>query len=198
MKSNRLMKAILASVFVLGASTAAVAQANSLEVAAGGGWASYHANGNSANKGKFDASVSYNLLNNLAVGFEYGFSPLQSENESGGGYTITATEHLNSYGAVARFGLVRTPRMQPYVLFAGGGVRDTVSADVSGGGQQGSASDSKSGGYFGFGGGLNAKLGGDFGFRPEVRYQRVSVSGSHLNEIDVTGSIVYRFGGLGH
>lgn len=189
---------LLASVILLGSAVAASAQANTAEVAAGGGWASFHANGNTSNKGQFDASVSYNFLSNVAVGFEYAYIPVESLSTNVSGYSVTGNEHLNTFGGVARFGLTREVKVQPYVLIAGGGLRDTATVKATSGGVTQSASQSQSGGYFGFGAGLNARLGGGFGFRPEVRYQRVSDNGTKLNEFGLTGQLFYTFGGEHH
>lgn len=195
MKST-LLKALVAPLFVLG-TMSAFAQANTVEVAAGGGLASYHNDG-SANKGKFDASVSYNVVSNFSVGFEYGFSPIASLNENISGAQVSASEHLNSYGAVARIGLFKAAHVEPYAVIAGGGAKLSASATANGGGGNFTASASDNGGYFGLGGGVSAYLTPHIGVRPEVRYQYVHIDGDHLNEIDITGSIFYTFGGAGH
>jgi len=196
MKCNMLWKTVAASVILLGTAAGAHAQANTFEVAAGGGLASYHSNGNSSNKGQFSASASYNILSQVAVGFEYAYTPISSQTASGGGYTASVSEHLNSFGGVARFGLLKTVKAQPYIVVAGGGVKDTASGQVSGGGVTYKASASDSGSYFGFGAGANFRLGkSGFGARPEVRYHRVSLDGTGINELNITGSLFYTFGG---
>ena len=196
-KSSILKRSVAASVFLL-ASTAAVAQANSLEVAAGGGLASFHSEGTTTNKGKFDASASYNVLSGFSIGFEYGYSPIQNLSASANGYTVSGTDHLNSYGAVIRAGLLPHFRIDPYVVFAGGGVKETASATASGYGVSVTESASQSGGYAGIGGGVNAYITPHFGVRPEVRYQYVHIDGDHVNEVDITGTIFYTFGGGHH
>lgn len=188
----------IASVLLLGSAVAASAQANTVEIAAGGGLASFHSNGQTSNKGQFDASISYNLLSNVAIGFEYAYTPIDSLNTTISGVSVKANEHFNTFGGVARFGFTREVKVQPYVLVAGGGLRDTISATASQGNASYSASQSESGGYVGFGAGLNARLGGGFGVRPEVRYQHLSENGSGLNELSITGSLFYTFGGERH
>jgi hypothetical protein len=76
-----------------------------------------------------------------------------------------------------------------YIPATGGLVRISASE----GSDSGSASISRTGGYFGFG--LGSEIGEKFGVRPEFRYTRYQVSGVGVNGISVSASIFYRFGG---
>ena len=179
----------------------AQSQRNTAEVAVGGGYA-YLDTGDtsgtvSKNHGVLDASVSYNVLAKLSVGFEYTFSSLASESQDG----VSANVHLNNYGALLRFGLVNTKFVMPYVSLAGGGL------DLTGNATDGTTSISEGhhGGYLGVGLGANGNLGHGFGIRPEVRYERQQLSnnadnngifkGNGRNEITLTGTLFYTFGG---
>jgi len=189
-------KVLLAGTAILVITAPAFSQ---LEIAGGGGAASYRSDGVTQNKGKFLASVSGDLGRFVAVGFEYGFVPLANETESSGGVVANGTEHFNTYGFVARVGLLPSRKLQPFVEIVGGGLRDTATVSATSGGTTYSNSQSESGGYFGGGGGINLGVGGGWGVRPEFRYQHVSISqGGSANEMDFLGSLYYTFGGRHH
>ncbi|MES2392021.1 MAG: outer membrane beta-barrel protein [Acidobacteriota bacterium] len=193
MNCIKFLKPGLAAFFLL----ATVPAFSQLEVAGGGGLASFHEqNADTQNKGTFVASVSGNFGHIVSAGFEYGFIPLASANLSSGTTSASGTEHLNTFGGVVRVGISPSHAIQPFVAIVGGGLRDTVSVNyTTGGGSSGSQSDSENGGYFGGGGGVNLAVGGGFGVRPEVRYEHLSLSGGgHTNELAVLGELYFRFG----
>ncbi|MFC6647317.1 porin family protein [Granulicella cerasi] len=179
----------------------AFAQARTAEVAVGGGY-SYLDTGRQGeegykNHGTFDVSASYNIVRKISVGFEYTLTPLHSQTESG----VTASVDLHNYGGVARFGLFSAKAMMPYVSVVGGGLK------LKGKATDGTTTVSQtlSGGYLGAGLGVNAYLPAGFGIRPEVRYERQQLShsaqqydvfaGNGRNEITLTGTLFYTFGG---
>jgi len=207
MKSSLFMKSVIALAFLVAAPIALLAQGpkrGSVDVAVGGGYAYLNTSDPGTDDGTkhhemLDTSVSYNVLKLVSIGFEYTFTPLDNENIDG----VSFTERLHNYGAVARFGFLPNRLVVPYVVVAGGGL--SLKDEASQGNQ--SASVKASGGYFGAGGGANVYLGHGFGVRPEVRYQRqqlsdttfegFTVKGSGKNEIFLTGSLFYQFGGRG-
>jgi hypothetical protein len=182
------------TMFLFAASAHAVAQTDTGELSVGGGFTSYNDDGQSTNNGHVDASASVNPFPNFAIGFEYSYSPIASVNVSGDGVSASGSVSLQTYGGVIRYGLLHEARLRPYMLIAGGGAHVRATATASGDGETYSATNTVSGGYFGLGGGVNARIGNGFGVRPEVRYERVSIAGSVLNEIVFTGSLYYTFG----
>ena len=145
----------------------------------------------------FGGSGTYNFSELIGVGFEYNYQMMGSETISG----VTGTEHMQTYGAVARFALAKSTRVVPYVLVAAGGesMRDVVSAGNL------SVSASQSGYYVGFGGGASIYAGTNWGIRPEFRYERqqftattidnISVGAFGQNYVQGTVAIFYQFGG---
>ncbi len=188
-----LRKAAIVFSLAFGFAMAAAAQGGTAEIAAGGGMASFHDSGSSITKGKFAASIAWNAADDFAFAFEYGYTPLYSNHGSISGATGSSSGSMQTYGGVARVSMLAEHRVRPYFLFTGGGAEAQANASVTSGGVTTTASASQSGSYIGFGGGVNLRLGGGFGARPEVRYQRVDISGA-LNELDLTGSLYYTFG----
>jgi hypothetical protein len=175
-------------------------QGGTAEVAIGTGYA-YLNTGNDTVTGKknhpeFHVSLSYNILKQLAVGFEYALVPLDSEQQFG----VKFTEHLRNFGGVGRVGLFQTHGAMPYVLISGGEISLLNKGSL---GNQ-NESYTQSGTYFGTGGGVNLYLPHGFGVRPEFRFQRQSLratSGNNINlsdlnrnELAVTGTLFYSFG----
>lgn len=194
MKSSTLIKAF-AGAFLAVAAMPMLAQANSLDVSAGGGMASYFSGGNHMKKGVFDATALYNFTSQVAVGFEYSYSPVAALNSNYSGVSVNAKEHFDHYGAALRTSFLPSSHVQPYVSVLGGAVVDKTTATGTGFGTTVTQSQSTKGGYLGFGGGASLFLSGNLGVRPEVRYERIRISGGNMNEVDVTGSVFYRFGG---
>jgi|ERR1039458_2103244 hypothetical protein len=194
-----LYKSLCASTaFLLVLSSPALAQgiaAGSGEVAGTFGYA--HVDGvTSYNHFPFGGSGIYNLNQVAAVGFEYSYTPLGSETISG----VSASEHLQTYGGVARFSFSESS-VVPYVVVGFGGASEKAVASYQGV----SASASQSGYYFGFGGGASFFFGPRWGIRPEFRYNReeffaTTIDGSSLaaagqNDVRGTVSVFYQFGG---
>jgi hypothetical protein len=129
----------------------------------------------------FGGSALYNLTPVAGVGFEYHFAPMGSLTEGG----VTATGHMQLFGAVGRFSLIDSGRVIPYVLVAAGG--NSLHAAASAGNVTVSAS--QNGFYFGFGGGASIYAGNNWGIRPEFRYVR-----EHFNSTSIQGISVDPFG----
>jgi Outer membrane protein beta-barrel domain len=126
-------------------------------------------------------SGTYNLTQLVGVGFEYNFQSMGSQTISG----IKGSEHLQMYGPVARFALMKSARVVPFALVAAGGVSDRVA--VSAGNVSMSAS--QGGFYAGFGGGASIYAGNNWGIRPEFRYER-----QHFNSTSIQGISVGSYG----
>lgn len=197
MKSNALIKTLAGTVLAV-ITLPALAQANSLDVSAGGGLAAFSSGGSHTHKGVFDATALYNFSSQIGVGFNYSYSPVAAANSSVNGVSVNAHEHFDHYGAVVRVGFLPPSRVQPYVSILGGAVVDKATATGTGFGTTITQSESTKGGYVGFGGGASLFFSGNLGIRPEVRYERIRISGADMNELDVTGSLFYRFGGHRH
>jgi opacity protein-like surface antigen len=174
-------------------------------IAAGSGEASgafgyAHVNGvASKNHLSFGGSGLYNLNPIVAVGFEYNYTPLGSETISG----ITGSEHLQTYGGVARFSLSKSSHIVPYALVGFGDVNGKAEIIASPEGV--SASASQNGFYFAFGGGATIFAAPRWGIRPEFRYERQQFGATNINgsvsaafgenDIQATVSVFYQFGG---
>ncbi|HEV2646905.1 MAG TPA: outer membrane beta-barrel protein [Acidobacteriaceae bacterium] len=145
----------------------------------------------------FGFSGAYNVAPFAAVGFEYNYHPLGSVSDSG----FTGSEHMQLLGPVVRFSLPQATRVVPYFLVDGGYVSDHASVS----GQGVSIGATRSGGYFGLGGGASIYAGNNWGVRPEFRYDRehfgatnvqgVSIASSGQNDVQFSGAIFYQFGG---
>ncbi len=199
MKCSTLVKAFATPLFVFLA-LSAHAQASSFDVSAGGGLADYFGSGNANRaKGTFEASALYNFGAHIGVGFEYAFSPIDSYNTNysapGYSYSQTGTDHLHHFGGVVRFPFAAKAHAEPFGAAHFGGLHESASATVTQNGATASASATANGGYVGAGVGANFFFHGHLGVRPELRYEYLTESGSHLHEMDLTGSIFYRFGG---
>jgi hypothetical protein len=199
MKSNTLFQTLAVSALAM-ASLGARAQTGSFDVSAGGGFADFFGNG-SANraKGTVEASAVYNFAAHVGAGFEYAYSPIDSYsttyNTFGGSFNESGSDKLQHYGGVVRIPFAAGPRVEPFAAVHGGAIHETASASAVGGGLNQTASENANGGYVGTGLGVNLFVFGRLGVRPELRYEYLTESGSHLNEVAVTGSVFYRFGG---
>ena len=190
-----LYKSFCASViFLLAASSPTLAQgiaAGSGEVSGMLGYA--HVDGvTSYNHFAFGGGGSYNLNQVVAVGFEYKYTPLGSETISG----INASEHLQTYGGVARFSFSDSS-VAPYVLVGFGGIDGKAVASLGGM----SASAGQTGYYTSFGGGASIFVGPRWGIRPEFRYERQQfVANSQFssfgqNDVQALVTVFYQFDG---
>ncbi len=145
----------------------------------------------------FGFAGAYNLTDLAAIGFEYSYQMLGSETQNG----VTASGHIQSYGPVFRGSLLKSGRVIPYALVAGGGLSETA----AGSGYGITVTASQNGFYFGFGGGASIYAGHNWGIRPEFRYERQhfdattvgnnTVAASGQNYILGTISVFYQFGG---
>src|ERR1039458_5768431 len=107
-------------VFLLAASSPALAQsiaAGSVEASGTFGYPRVDG-ATSNNPFAFGGTGIYNFNQIAAVGFEYSYTPLGSETISG----ISASEHLQTYGGVARFSFSESS-VVPYVVVGFGGAR---------------------------------------------------------------------------
>jgi opacity protein-like surface antigen len=194
-------------VLPLGAQAQGV-KSGSIELSANGGITNLNGIDNKRGHGSFGFAGAYNLTSHLALIGEYNYIVLGSRSEdvlsdgvSAG--TLTGKEDLQLYGAAARFSLINTRFVVPYVLVGGGGNRVQATATF----QNQTISGSESGGYFAVGGGASFYLSHGFGVRPEFRYERqqfagttiegIAVSGSGGNDLRATGALFYQFGGRG-
>jgi hypothetical protein len=190
-----LYKSLCAStIFLLAASSPALAQGIASGSGEVGGTIGYaHVDGvTSNNHFAFGGSGIYNLNQVVAVGFEYSYTPLGSEAIEG----IKASEHLQTYGGVARFSFSGSS-VAPYALVGFGGVDGKAVATYEGM----TVSDGQSGYYFALGGGASIFFGPRWGIRPEFRYERqqfvANTQFEAFGQNDVQGlvSVFYQFGG---
>lgn len=179
-------------------------RSGSIELSANGGITNLNGIDNKKGHGSFGFAGAYNLTSHLALIGEYNYTMLGSTSEyifdQG---TITGKEDLQLYGGAARFSLIYTRFVVPYVLAGGGASRDHAMASF----QNESVSASRTGGYFAVGGGASFYLSHGFGVRPEFRYERlqfaaatiegISVGGGGTNGLRATGALFYQFGGKG-
>jgi hypothetical protein len=145
----------------------------------------------------YGGAGAYNLTRHLALVGEYSYVKLGTLSEDG----LTGSENVQLYGAAARYALINTRFVVPYVLVGGGG--DRLHESLSGDGQ--SLAASESGGYVAVGGGASFYVGHGFGVRPEFRFNRQQygsttvedepVPGSIEHDLRATVSIFYQFGG---
>jgi hypothetical protein len=198
-----LLSLLLFVVLPMGAGAQGV-RSGSIEVSANGGITNLDGIDNKKGHGSFGFAGAYNLTSHLALIGEYNYTMLGSISEivpfEGG---ITGKEDLQLYGAAARFSLINTRFVVPYVLAGGGGSRDQVSASF----ENENVSASRSGGYFAVGGGASFYLLHGFGVRPEFRFEReqfasttvegIPVSGGGGTVLRATGALFYQFGGRG-
>jgi hypothetical protein len=194
------VRSILVSILSLALSSAAVAQGvthHSIDLSANGGISNINGVDNKKGHGSFGFAALFNASSHVAIGAEYNREMLGSLTE----YNVTGKEHLQDFGGVARFTLVNTHVVAPYVVIGGGFTKDT--ATVSSGSL--SESETENGGYLSAGGGASFFLFHGFGIRPEVRFERhqmksttidgVSVSGGGENDAHATIALFYQFGG---
>jgi hypothetical protein len=182
-------------IFLLAVSSPALAQgiaAGSVEAAGTFGYA--HVDGvTSNNHFAFGGSGLYNFNQVVAAGFEYSYTPLGSETISG----VSASEHLQTYGGVARFSFSDSSSVVPYALVGFGGANEKAVASFEGV----SASAGQSGYYFAFGGGATIFVGPRWGIRPEFRFERQQFGAGYQlasfgqNDIQGLVSVFYQFGG---
>lgn len=193
---------LFVSFFAASLSTAALAQAvvpGSFEVSANGGITNISGVDNKKGHGTFGFDAAYNPASHVAIAAEYNYFMLGSMSENG----VTATEHLDLYGAAARFVLLNGRHVVPYVVVAGGGIHDSASASDD----NVSVNASRSGAYFGVGGGVSIYATHRLGIRPEFRYDHdhfdattvddVAVAGEGQNVARASFAIFYQFGGHG-
>ena len=178
----------VSTMFVLALSGISQAQiaSGSGEVAGDIGISSVQGANNSRGHVFLGASAAYNVLPNVALGFEYNYQLLGSTTQFG----VTESGHLQLVGPVVRVALSESSHVVPYVLGDGGYAN--VHASASAGSI--SASASQNGSYFGFGGGASIYAGPNWGVRPEFRYDRIHV-GSGTNDVQGLVSVFYQFGG---
>jgi opacity protein-like surface antigen len=142
----------------------------------------------------FGGSGSYNLDQNVAVGFEYKYTPLGSETIMG----ATATGHLQTYGGVARISFCDSSSVVPFALVGFGGVNQKAVASAG----AISVSASQSGYYFAFGSGASILVNPRWGIRPEFRYERqqfvanTQFAAFGQNDPQFLVSVFYQFSGL--
>ena len=109
---------------------------------------------------------------------------------------VTGSEHIQTYGGVARFSFCDSA-IVPYAVVGFGGVNGKVVASYQGL----SASEGQNGYYFAFGGGTTIFVGPRWGIRPEFRYERdqflansqFAAGGQNVPQFLV--SVFYQFGG---
>jgi hypothetical protein len=186
---------IFSLLFLLAVSSAARAQGRlpgSAEVAGQVGFSSLTGVDNKKHA-PFGFSGTYNASDKLAIVGEYSYQSTGSLTSSG----VTATEHIQLFGAASRIYLVDSRRVTPYVLFAGGLAR--LSASASG------ISISQNGAYYGAGGGASIYVGSNWGVRPEFRWVRqdyvattiagIPLRGGGLNDAQGSVAVFFQFGG---
>jgi hypothetical protein len=180
--------------------------AHSIELSGNGGITNeYGINGNHGHA-TYGAAGAYNLTRHVAVVGEYSHVDLGSESELvAPGQEVTGSEDVQLYGGAVRYALINTRFFVPYVLVGGGGdnLHESVSAPLFPGDPRLGASES--GGYVSLAGGASLYAGHGFGIRPEFRYNRqqygstsidgLSTQGSGENDLRVTVSLFYQFGG---
>jgi len=208
------MKGIVWLLFVAATSVVAVAQGvvpGSVEVSGNAGGDNQKGTDNKGHV-NFGFGAAYNLSKPVTVGFDYAYQPLGTGDAGVGNgvddYALSAKEHLQLFGGMARFSLLKNRHAVPYVVLAGGGVTLSANVTVTGygpGAISGSSSGSQSGGYAGGGGGVSVFLTHHLGLRPEVRYERLQfhstdidgyyAHGNGTNEVEGTLAVFYQFGG---
>ena len=139
----------------------------------------------------------YNVSPWLALGGDYTYQSMGSQTLSG----LTASEHLQLIGPVARFSVEGNNTVVPYVLVGGGAA--ILHAAVSSGNV--SIGASQNGLYFATGGGASIYAGQNWGIRPEFRYARlhfnstsiqgISIGSYGQNDYQGTVTVFYQFGG---
>jgi hypothetical protein len=146
----------------------------------------------------FGGAVSYNSPTTdwASLGFEYSYQRLGSETA-----IVTDSGYLQSYGGVFHAYLRKSSRIVPYILVAAGGLSKTAVESAAGV----KVTASRNGYHTGSGGGTSIYVGSNWGFRPELRYERqqffaTMIAGSPLaaygqNYILGTVSVFYQFGG---
>jgi hypothetical protein len=190
----------VSTIFLLAVSGTVQAQgaaSGSGEVSGNVGFSSPQGADNNRGHVFFGASAAYNLSPVIAVGFEYKYQMLGSLTEDG----VTASEHLQFFGPVARFSFANSSHVVPYVLVDGG--YTSLHATATAGSVTASAS--QSGAYFGGGGGASIYIGTNWGIRPEFRYDRLhfdattvdgeAVASSGANDAQGSVALFFQFGG---
>jgi opacity protein-like surface antigen len=188
---------VATSLFLTHASVANAQGPAGFDISANGGITNLEGVDQKTGHGAFGFAGGYNLTKHLALGAEYNYFLLGSLNEAG----LTGNENLQMYGAFARFSLIVTRFVAPYIVL-GGGI-DRVKASASG--DLSSSSDDETGGYFSFGVGASLYVYRGFGIRPEFRFDRLEYASTSTdsvgetdggqNEIRVTVGLFYQFGG---
>lgn len=140
----------------------------------------------------FGGSAGVRVTEHLRVFGEFAVAPIASMSGSAEGVNYSASERIYDFGGGIDYSFGDSQRFVPYVLTAAGLGRDSASANASGLG--GSLSLSTNQAYLGFGGGARIYAGRNWGFKPEVRFQRYANSSGGANTAVVTGGIFFQFG----
>jgi len=178
--------------FLATTTCAAFAQnaAGSVEAAGTAGYA--HFSGLSDSHFILGASAFYNFNKTVAVGFEYTYASLGSENLGG----VNLSGHKQSFGGAGRFSMGKSRRVVPYFLAGFGGVTEKGTGSAGGF----TESSSPSGYYYAIGGGASLFASSQWGVRPEFRYERQQFDASTgtnaygQNDVQVIVSAFYQFG----
>ena len=138
---------------------------------------------------QYGGSAGYNFSPDLTVFGEYSYMPM--------GTFSGVSFKTQLFGGGIRANFASSGKVVPYVTVAVGGNRFT--------GSESGVAVSANGYYVGFGGGASLYISRNFGVRPEVRYERQSVtltagggsSTASSNVVVGSGSVFFQFGGEG-
>jgi hypothetical protein len=140
----------------------------------------------------FGGSAGVRVTQGLRLFGEFSVAPLASATASEGGVTASGSEKLYNFGGGVDYSFGSSQRFVPYVIAAGGLGRDSASATAEPLGASFSIVSNSA--YFGFGSGARIYAGHNWGFKPEVRFQRYQASSGGSNTVVVTGGIFFQFG----
>jgi hypothetical protein len=171
--------------------TYAFAQDGKVEVAGFGG--GIYLSGGAGTHALVGGSGAVRIVDHLRMFGEFSYSELGSASASDEGVSATVKNKLYSIGGGADYSFGSSKRVVPYVLAAGGVGHQTVGLSASVGGTTASANVATSNSaYVGVGGGVRIYAGDNWGFKPEVRFQRYSGADGGSSGVFTVG-IFYQF-----
>jgi hypothetical protein len=130
---------------------------------------------------------------------EFSYSPLASATLSSADLGVSNASgsgslHLATYGGGYDYSFGSSKTLVPYAVVALGAAVQTLSASASVAGVSASTSMSSTAFDFGFGGGVRFFATKRWGFKPEVRYQRMQASSGGNSTLSYSVGFFYSFG----